>query len=125
MSNYEVICPKCGKAAPWVENKEKYGRNYGASFMCYYCKPCGTYVGCHQNTMRPLGVMGDETTLQLRRDAHTAFDRLWKTGNMTRSEAYQDLADTFGEEVHIGGSDAARCRKIIELYGATDPDEWI
>lgn len=37
MKHFTVLCPVDGKPAPWVENKAKYGRNYGKSYMCYYC----------------------------------------------------------------------------------------
>lgn len=111
----EVICPKCNKPAPWVENKEKYGRNYGKSYMCYYCKECDTYVGCHNNTRTPLGTMADKETMKLRIQAHSLFDKSWKNGAMTRKEAYKKLSNHFGKTMHIGQSDAKTCRQIIDL----------
>lgn len=108
----EVICPKCNKPAPWVENKEKYGRNFGKSFMCYFCRPCGTYVGCHNNTRDPLGIMADSYTMKLRRNAHANFDKLWKNGQMTRSEAYRRLKEKFGIE-HFGEQTAESLKDII------------
>ena len=109
----KVICPKCNKEAPWVENKEKYGRNFGKSFMCYFCKPCGTYVGCHENTRRPLGTMADKELMQLRMKAHATIDPLWKDGKMKRKEVYKLLKEKFGREIHIGESDIETCKKII------------
>ena len=109
----EVICPKCNKPAPWVENKEKYGRNFGKSFMCYFCKPCGTYVGCHENTRRPLGTMADTETMDWRIKAHIVVDDLWKDGKMNRKEVYKLLKEKFGREIHIGESDIETCKEII------------
>jgi hypothetical protein len=112
----KVICPKCNKEAPWVENKEKYGKNYGKSYMCYFCKPCGTYVGCHNNTRKPLGKMADKPTMEARKKAHAVFDPLWKSGGMTRKQAYKHLAKLMGEkEVHIGESEEAKCNEIIKV----------
>lgn len=108
-----MICPSCKKEAPWVENKARYGRNFGKSYMCYFCKDCDTYVGCHNNTRTPLGTMADKYTMKLRRNAHAVFDKLWKSGKMSRGEAYKKLSDIFGKEIHIGASDAEMCKKII------------
>ena len=108
-------CPKCKKEAPWVENKEKYGRNYGKSYMCYYCKPCGTYVGCHENTKRPLGTMADKETMGWRKKAHAAIDSLWGSGKMKRKEVYKMLKEKLGKEIHIGESDIEACKNIIKF----------
>ena len=51
-----MICPYCNKEAKWCENKVIYGKNYGKSYMCYYCKDCDAYVGCHNNTKFPNGI---------------------------------------------------------------------
>lgn len=110
---YKVICSKCNKEAPWVENKQRYGRNFGKSYMCYFCRPCGTYVGCHNNTRKPLGTMADEYTMKLRRNAHALFDKLWKDGEMSRGQAYKILSEHFGREMHIGESNSEVCKEII------------
>jgi hypothetical protein len=111
----KVLCPKCGKPAPWVENKAKYGKNFGKSYMCYFCKPCGTYVGCHNNTRRPLGSMADQETLQWRNKAHLAFDNLWRSkGKKARKRWYGKLSKSFGREMHIGDADAETCQAIIQ-----------
>ncbi len=111
----KVVCPKCNKEAPWVENKEKYGKNYGKSYMCYFCKPCGTYVGCHNNTKKPLGTMTDKYGMDLRQEAHHYFDQIWKSGKMNRRQAYQYLKGAFGRQIHIGESDPSTCELIIQI----------
>lgn len=115
----KVICPKCNKEAPWVENKEKYGRNFGKSYMCYFCKPCNTYVGCHENTRRPLGTMADKELMGWRMKAHEVIDPLWKTGQMKRKEVYKMLKEKLGREIHIGESDIETCKGIISLLKET------
>lgn len=108
-----VICPKCNEPAPWVENKEKYGRNYGKSYMCYFCKPCGTYVGCHNNTREPLGTLADKETQQWRIKTHAVLDPLWKKQGYKRGNVYYKLDDYFGESIHIGESNIERCKEIM------------
>ena len=109
-----MICPYCQKEAPWVENKMIYGKNYGRSFMCYYCKPCDAMVGCHNNTRKPLGTMANRELRQWRMKAHAEFDPIWKNKGLKRKKAYWMLTDHFGREIHIGESDIETCKQIIE-----------
>lgn len=122
----KMICPYCNKEAPWVENKEKYGKNYGKSYMCYFCKPCDSYVGCHANTTKSLGTMANKELRQWRMKAHEAFDPIWKKKKLNnhtvfnnrkrRFKAYQWLSRELGlVAAHIGESNIDICKKIIEL----------
>ena len=108
-------CPYCNKEAKWVENKEIYGKNYGKSYMCWYCKDCEAYVGCHNNTKAPLGTMANKELREWRMKAHDKIDPLWKNGKMKRNQVYSLLKQKFGKEVHIGESDIEMCKKIINL----------
>jgi len=109
-----MICPYCHKDARWCENKEIYGRNYGKSYMCYYCKDCNAYVGCHNNTKAALGTMANEELRGWRKKAHATFDPIWQYSNMSRQEAYGLISEDFGFEVHIGEGDIETCQRIIE-----------
>lgn len=112
-----MICPYCKKEAPWVENKEKYGRNFGKSYMCYYCKDCDAYVGCHENTRKPLGTMANLELRQWRMKAHKVMDPYWRGQHkFRRKEIYNMLSKRFGKSVHIGESDIEECKKIIEYF---------
>jgi hypothetical protein len=109
-------CPYCHKPAIWTENKMIYGRNMGDSYMIYYCKECDARVGCHQNTKHPLGTMANKELRVWRQKAHKAFDVLWKSGLVSRTEAYKLLAHEFsGKEIHMGEADIETCQKIIRL----------
>lgn len=116
MENFlNMKCPYCNKEARWCENKAIYGRNYGKSYMCYYCKDCDAYVGCHQNTKTPLGTMANAELRKWRKKVHAVIDPLWQSRTMTRKEVYTMLFRRFGEEVHVGQSDIVRCREIINF----------
>jgi len=110
-----MICPYCKNEAKWCENKEKYGKNFGKSYMCYYCKPCDAYVGCHENTTRPLGTMANKELRGWRMKAHDSVDPLWREGKMPRREVYKMLNEKLGKSVHIGESDIEMCKQIIGL----------
>jgi len=109
----KVICPYCGKEPEWVANEVVYGNRFGKSYMCYWCKPCDAYVGCHNNTRNPLGTMANKELRQWRMKAHAAIDPLWKSKQWSRGKVYKTLSDMFGREIHVGKSDIETCKEII------------
>ena len=109
-----MICPYCKKEAPWVENSAIYGRRYGNSYMCYYCKDCDAYVGCHNNTRNALGTMANKELREARMRVHAVIDPLWKSKKYQRKTVYIRLKEAFGEEIHVGESDLKRCEDIIK-----------
>lgn len=117
MPDKEMICPYDGTPAEWVNNSRIYGKSYGKSYMCWLCPKCGAYVGCHQNTRRPLGTMANRELRNWRMHAHAHIDPLWKDGenHISRGAVYAILAEHFGRHIHIGESDIETCKKIIEL----------
>lgn len=84
--------------------------------MCYYCKDCDAYVGCHNNTKDPLGTMANKELRQLRVAAHKEFDEFWKSGYMKRWEAYRYLQNLMAlkeDEAHIGKFTKEQCIELI------------
>lgn len=50
--------------------------------------------------------------------AHSTFDRLWKSGHMTRSQAYAWLAQSMGltkENAHIAKFNLEQCNQVKKL----------
>lgn len=110
----QLDCPFCGEPAEWVQNKEIYGKNYGESYMCWLCRPCDAYVGCHQNTRRPLGTIANKETREWRKKAHAEIDPHWRDDFCNRDEVYIALSRELGREVHVGESNIEQCKEIIE-----------
>lgn len=110
-----MICPYCGKEAEWVSNEKIYGKRYGKSYMCYYCKSCDAYVGCHSNSRNALGTMANKELRGWRKKAHAVIDPLWKSRKYKRHTVYLRLSEWFGEQVHVGESDIERCQEIIKV----------
>jgi len=112
-----MICPYCGKEAKWCNNEEIYGKRYGKSYKCYYCKDCNAYVGCHNNSRKSLGTMADKELRLLRRECHKLFDIYW-WDKESRKCAYDWLRDKMvlgRHEAHIGKLDIRQCKKLLEL----------
>jgi hypothetical protein len=113
---FHVDCPYCGRPAEWVDNAVIYGTSRGQYSKMWICRPCDARVGCHKNTMRPLGTMANAQLRAWRMRTHRAIDRLWTgaTGRMTRAEMYRRLSVALGHEVHVAWADEEECEKIIE-----------
>lgn len=70
-------------------------------------------VGFHRQKAEPGSPLA-----KARMAAHDAFDALWKSGQMSRSEAYRWLAEQLGvsrEDCHMVLFDEATCARVRDL----------
>lgn len=114
-----VHCPYCKSQATLVDSAFLYG---GVSYgMVWDCRPCDAYVGVHKNSNNlPLGRLANSQLRYWKKQAHLAFDPLWKSGGMSRRGAYQWLSDIMSLtplQSHIGEFDVDQCKKLIEILG--------
>lgn len=99
-----------------MSSAEYYGTNYGTNL--YVCVPCDARVGTHGKGRTPLGTMANAELRELRRLCHARFDVRWKTKKVSRSKAYQQLAEMMNlpaEKAHIGMFDVSQCEKLLTL----------
>jgi hypothetical protein len=85
---------------------------HGRWALIWYCSACGAFVGCHEGTDVPLGLMADRDTRQARYELHKVFDRLWKKGPLARDDAYRWLASVLNlppEWAHISMLSEEQC----------------
>lgn len=113
-------CPYCGAEAVLRDSNVVYGNDkyYGKMWVCKNFPKCDAYVGCHEGTTIPLGRLANQRLRNLKKEAHKQFDPLWKSGLMSRKEAYRWLADMLHidcEDCHIGMFDIKMCQKVIHL----------
>lgn len=114
-------CIECGKVAKLVGGVMIYPHRPDLYSKRFWLCECGAYCGCHGVTTRPLGFPCGADTRQARMAAHNIFDRIWKSGEMTRRGAYTWLADQLGidpADCHIGMMSAERARRVVELCNA-------
>ena len=115
-----VQCPYCGQPAKLVDSALVYGgRSYG---MIWDCRPCDAYVGTHKNSKdnAPLGRLANKELREWKKRAHAVFDHLWKSGQMTRPQAYKHLQKIMGMsagEAHIGMFDVTGCKRLVVALG--------
>lgn len=113
-----VTCPYCGRDAHLTTGLHIYNqRRFDLAHKKFWvCRPCKAWVGCHPNGVQPLGRLANAELRKAKMAAHAAFDPLWKSGEMTRSEAYAWLASTLGTSqanCHIGMFDVDGCNAVI------------
>lgn len=112
-----VECPHCRSSVSVVRNDEIYGKCYGDWPWAYLCDGCGAYVGMHPFTAIPLGTLANEEQRRARKTCKVDFEVLWKTGRITRDQAYAELADHMGiekEACHFGWFDVDQCHAAQE-----------
>jgi len=114
-------CPFCNCVSVLADAKVIYGdeSDYGMVYVCPNYPKCDSYVGCKKGTATPLGSLANSALHALRIQAHSMFDNLtWKTGLMTRDEAYKRLQEVLQvkkENCHIGMFTMQQCNRIINL----------
>lgn len=117
-------CNCCRSPVGLVPNSAIYGRSYGDWPWAYLCNGCGAYVGLHPFTAIPLGTLADAPMREARKHAKAAFNPLWQSGQMTRSDAYAWLAGAMGitdkEQCHIGWFDVSQCNQVVAVIAAKE-----
>ena len=115
----DIRCPYCGSHAIFKSADGIYKDNSRGTmlYVCAHYPQCDAYVRAHAGTRIPVGSMANHELRQLRKTAHDCFDKLYKTGIMTKQEAYQWLADIICaplSQAHIGYLGEYYCKVVIE-----------
>lgn len=108
-----VKCPKHN--VELVPQETKYGTRWACP-----TEDCTMVAWQAYGTFRdkPISAPADYETRQARIAAHTAFDKLWKSGRLKRSRVYKQLAKYMGlstRETHISHFDLVQCKKVIDF----------
>lgn len=120
----KVRCDYCGKPARLVTGLVIYPHRPDLSHLRFWmCDPCSAYVGCHKNSDRhvPLGRLANAELRTWKQQAHSNFDPLWKSGEMSRRDAYTWLADQMKldfKKCHIGMFNVEQCKRVVQIIAA-------
>lgn len=120
-----IYCPYCKREAEFLSNSQEVynGHDFGP---IYLCRPCWAWVGCHKDTLRPLGRLANNKLRQARQAAHNAFDPIWKSKRLTRGSAYKWLSDQLGlplAKTHIGMFGPEKCQRVVNICCSQDFEE--
>jgi hypothetical protein len=112
-----VRCEYCRGHAELVGGSAIYPHRPDLDRLRFWrCAPCDAYVGCHPGTENPLGRLANAELRAAKIRAHDAFDPLWKSRKIRRSEAYRRLAKHLGiddRDCHIGMFDVETCARVV------------
>lgn len=118
--NYSTMrCPYCGASVKFVSADGIYkdNKNQTMLYVCSNCPKCDAYVRALPGTNIPVGTMANQKLRVLRETAHTYFDRLHRSGIMTKEEAYYWLANLIQAplgKAHIGYLGEYYCKVVME-----------
>ena len=113
----QVFCSYCNSKVIKKDSSIVYGKSYGDIYICSSFPKCDAYVGVDKKTGKPLGTLANKSLREARRKAHESFDQLWKTGIMSRKEAYRWLSQAMSlskTESHIALFNIEQCNNLIE-----------
>ena len=119
MKDRAMRCPYCGSTVIYRSAEGIY-RDNSRGTMLYVCSnypECDAYVRTHAGTRIPVGTMANHELRNLRNTAHHYFDQLYRSGMMTKQEAYLWLANLISaplSQAHIGYLGEYYCKLVIE-----------
>ena len=108
----------CGRTAV-LRSAEGICKAHRPGAMVYVCPDypaCDSYVMAHPDTLEPMGSLAGPKLRRLRYEAHRAFDQLYKTGLMSKQEAYRWLSYIVQAPMahaHIGHLGEYYCEVVI------------
>ena len=115
-----VHCPYCGSCAPLSESSRVQGYQ-GQDVDLYVCAnypQCEAYVGVYRDDHWPRGTLANAELRHWREQAQTQFDRWWREGALSRSQADRYLRDLMGTKPHqspISTLTLDQCHRLIAL----------
>lgn len=124
-----TVCRYCGGVIRLVPAESIFGKRTKKLGMegeqVYQCQNCNARVCCHKGTTRPLGNVANEVLRLKRIEAHEAFDALWHSWHISRTQAYKWLSQQMRipvDKTHIGGFEMDECQRVIELCCKTEDE---
>lgn len=117
-----VNCDYCNNKATVVNGTALYGLNHRlANKYFYYCEPCQAWVGMHEGSKKPFGLLANASLRKKRLEAHKVFDVFWinaKKPQEERKKAYEWLASKMNipvDKCHIGMFNEEECKIAIRF----------
>lgn len=119
MKKKTIRCPYCGAHATLHPSSYVYGessKHTGYLYVCDRYPKCDSYVGAHKESKLPMGTLANGNLRNKRIQAHRAFDRMWKSGLMTKWQAYKWMQGKLAlneEQAHIAKFSEYMCDTLI------------
>lgn len=109
-----IMCPNCFTKMDLVRKKKKKFE-INEVHVHYLCSKCNSTLACSAKG-RVYSYPYSEELHNARNKAHKAFDVIWKTGVMSRGDAYIWLAKKLSmPDVHMSKLNIATCELVVNL----------
>lgn len=121
MKRINIYCPYCGAKAALHSASYVYGETANGSDLLYVCDrypKCNSYVAAHRKSKKPMGTLANGDLRNKRIQAHRAFDWIWKSGLMTKWQAYKWMQSKLGlsdKQAHIAKFSEYMCDRLIVI----------
>lgn len=126
------LCPYCGRRSVLRPAEYVYGEDTIAKgSMLYVCSgypSCKAYVGVHEGTKRPKGILANSELRNKRIRAHRVLDEIVKVGCMSKDGVYIWLSSRLNipyKQTHIGyfsdylcDQTIKECERVLENWRA-------
>ena len=92
MKRIQIRCPYCGAKATLRPSSAVYGdaaKTDGLLYVCDRYPKCDAYVAAHRKSRLPMGTLANGDLRHKRIETHKAFDWMWKSGLMSKRQAYK------------------------------------
>ena len=120
MKKVQIRCPYCGAKATLRPSSAVYGdaaKTDGFLYVCDRYPKCDAYVAAHRKSRLPMGTLANGDLRHKRIEAHKAFDWMWKSGLMSKRQAYKWMQAKLGlseEQAHIAKFGEYMCGQLID-----------
>lgn len=121
MKRPNIHCPYCRAKATLHPASYVFGDTARPGSLLYVCDrypACNAYVGAHRKTKLPMGSLADGDLRHKRIEAHKAFDWMWRSGLMTKAQAYRWMQAKLGipaSQAHIAKFSYYMCDQLISV----------
>lgn len=123
----KIYCCTCRKEldCELVKGDVIYPQRQDLSHLNFYrCPNCKQYIGCHPNSIKPLGVIPTQEMKKARIIIHSMIDPLWKSGKISRKKLYRLIAKELGiKTYHTGWTrNIKQCRDVYRAVSKVIKD---
>ena len=121
MKKTTIHCPYCRAKATLHPASYVYGDAAKTENLLYVCDRypvCDSYVAAHIRTKQPMGTLANGDLRNKRIQAHKAFDWMWKSGLMSKKQAYKWMQGKLGlsdAQAHIAKFSDYMCDRLIAV----------
>ncbi len=107
-----------GHAAPFKCHLRRGSKTDRYLYVCDRYPQCDAYVAAHRKSKLPMGTLANSDLRHKRIEAHKAFDWMWRSGLMSKQQAYKWMQAKLAlneKQAHIAMFSEYMCDQLIAI----------